>query len=80
MSEKRFLSKSEVREKVKLSYAEIARREKKMKFPTRLLEVSLSMERLSLNEIADSFVLDRKRHKNRFVGHVMLLQLMLDKR
>jgi predicted DNA-binding transcriptional regulator AlpA len=36
MSTKRFLSKSEVRDKVKLSPAEIARREKKMKFPTRL--------------------------------------------
>jgi len=36
MSEKRFLSKSEVRDRVKLSYAEIARREKRMQFPSRL--------------------------------------------
>lgn len=36
MSTKRFLSKSEVRDKVKLSHAEISRREKKLKFPTRL--------------------------------------------
>ena len=33
---KRFLSKAEVRDKVKLSYAEIARREKAGKFPRRL--------------------------------------------
>src|SRR5262245_13138335 len=33
---KRFLSKAEVRDKVKLSYAEIARREKAGKFPPRL--------------------------------------------
>ena len=36
MSTKRFLSKREVRDRIKLSYAEISRREKKMKFPTRL--------------------------------------------
>jgi predicted DNA-binding transcriptional regulator AlpA len=36
MSTKRFLSKREVRDKVKLSYAEIARREKALKFPSRL--------------------------------------------
>lgn len=36
MQTKRFLSKAEVRDRVKLSHAEIARREKKMKFPTRL--------------------------------------------
>lgn len=36
MSTKRFLSKSEVRDRVKLSHAEIARREKKLKFPMRL--------------------------------------------
>ena len=33
---KRFLSKAEVRDTVKLSYAEIARREKAGKFPRRL--------------------------------------------
>jgi predicted DNA-binding transcriptional regulator AlpA len=33
---KRFLSKKEVRDKVKLSYAEVARREKAGKFPMRL--------------------------------------------
>ena len=33
---KRFLSKREVRDKVQLSFAEIARREKKGKFPKRL--------------------------------------------
>lgn len=32
----RFLSKSEVRDRVKLSYAEIARREKDGRFPRRL--------------------------------------------
>ena len=32
----RFLSKSEVRDRVKLSYAEIARREKDGRFPKRL--------------------------------------------
>ena len=36
MSTKRFLSKKEVRDKVKLSDAEIARRERKLKFPSRL--------------------------------------------
>ena len=36
MSKRRFLSKSEVRDKVKLSYSEIARREKRLKFPMRL--------------------------------------------
>jgi len=35
MSTKRFLSKAEVRDKVKISYAEISRREKKLKFPMR---------------------------------------------
>ena len=35
-SKKRFLSKAEVRDKVKLSYAEISRREKLGKFPPRL--------------------------------------------
>jgi predicted DNA-binding transcriptional regulator AlpA len=33
---KRFLSKKEVRDRIKLSYAEIARREKAKKFPPRL--------------------------------------------
>lgn len=33
---KRFLSKQEVRDKIKLSYAEIARREKRGRFPKRL--------------------------------------------
>ncbi len=36
MSTKRFLSKREVRDRVKISYAEIARREKKGKFPQRV--------------------------------------------
>ena len=36
MSTKRWLSKVEVRDKIKLSYAEIARREKQGRFPTRL--------------------------------------------
>ena len=36
MSERRFLSKAEVRDRVKLSHSEIARREKRMQFPTRL--------------------------------------------
>lgn len=35
MSTKRFLSKRQVRDKVLISYAEIARREKKGKFPMR---------------------------------------------
>jgi predicted DNA-binding transcriptional regulator AlpA len=36
MSTKRFLSKAEVRDRIKLSYAEIARREKQGRFPERL--------------------------------------------
>jgi len=36
MSKRRFLSKLEVRDKIKLSYAEIARREKRLRFPMRL--------------------------------------------
>jgi len=36
MSVRRFLSKAEVRDIVKLSYSEIARREKRMQFPSRL--------------------------------------------
>lgn len=36
MSTRRFLSKAEVRAIVKLSYAELARREKRLLFPSRL--------------------------------------------
>jgi predicted DNA-binding transcriptional regulator AlpA len=36
MSVRRFLSKAEVRAIVQLSYSEIARREKRMMFPSRL--------------------------------------------
>ena len=36
MSGRRFLSKKEVRERVQLSHTEIARREKRMQFPSRL--------------------------------------------
>jgi predicted DNA-binding transcriptional regulator AlpA len=36
MATKKWLSKREVREKIKLSFAEISRREAKMRFPSRL--------------------------------------------
>jgi predicted DNA-binding transcriptional regulator AlpA len=36
MSARRFLSKSQVREICKLSYSEMTRREKRMRFPSRL--------------------------------------------
>ena len=36
MSKRRFLSRREVRDKIKLSYSEITRREKRLKFPQRL--------------------------------------------
>jgi predicted DNA-binding transcriptional regulator AlpA len=57
---KRFLSKSEVRDKVKLSHTEIARREERGEFPKRIaLGSHRTSRRVWLEEAIDAWMDDQ---------------------